>query len=266
MPITCREQLTPLTRETFGPLSYDLMAEVLAIRQELGRFFDEKHYKRALGLRRPEVRLEVPVSIRYQTFEKRYFIDALVAAGAILEFKAVESLTPRHRAQTLHYQMLTGLECGMLINVRPEHVTREYVNCLIRPQERYRFQLLTPSWQTDLPGAQAFYDILAELLYDWGSCLDLSLYEEGLVHFLGGEAAVLRPVKVHFDQAELGEQTFRLAADRVAFHLTALDSSIAQKQFVPHAQRLLAHTELDALLWANLDRHEITFRSLRIGS
>ena len=263
MPITCREQLSPLTREKFGPLSYDLMAEVLAIRQELGRFFDEKHYKRALALRRPDVQLEVPVSVCYQTFEKWYFLDALVAAGAILEFKATESLTPRHRAQALHYQMLTRLECGMLINVRPEHVTKEYVNCLIRPSERYNFRLLTPNWQKDLPGAQAFYDVLAELLHDWGSCLDLSLYEEALTHFLGGEDEVLRPVKVHFDDTELGDQALHLVADRIAFKLTAFDSAVAEKHFVPHAQRLLAHTELEALLWANLDRHEITFRSLK---
>lgn len=265
MPITCREQLTPLTRQAFGALSYDIFGEILAIRQELGRFFDEKHYKRALALRRKDIKLEVPVTVRYQTFEKLYFLDALVANGAVLEFKATETLTPRHRAQVLHYQMLTGLECGVLINVRSENVTKEYVNCLLGPAERYDFRFVTSAWRSDLPGATPLYDLLVELLYEWGNCLDVPLYEEALTHFLGGEIAVVRPVKVHFDGSELGEQVFRLAAERVAFKLTAFDTQAAQTNFAPHLQRLLAHTELDAILWVNLGRHEITFRSLERG-
>jgi GxxExxY protein len=266
MPITCRDPLTPLTRQTFGSLSYDIFGDILAIRQELGRFFDEKHYKRALALRRQDVKVEVPVTVSYQTFEKRYFLDALVAAGALIEFKATETLTPRHRAQALHHQMLTGLECGMLINVRPEAVSKEYVNCLLHPAERYKFHFTVQNWPSNLPGAATLYDILAELLHEWGNCLDTPLYEEALTHFLGGESAVLRPVKVHFDGTELGEQVFRLAAERIAFKLTAFDTEAAQTNFAPHAYRLLAHAELDALLWVNLGRHEITFRSLKTGS
>lgn len=265
MPITCREPLSPLTREEFSPLSYDFMKDVLAIREELGRFFDEKHYKRALALRRRDVQMEVPLYVRYQTFEKTYFLDVLLAAGAIVEFKAAESMTPRHRAQLLHYQMLTKLDCGMLINVRPEKVIKEYVNCLLSNQARHDFCFTTHDWQKELPGAQSFYSILAELLNDWGNCLDLGLYEEALTHFLGGESEVVRSVKIHLDGAELGNQVFRLAADRVAFKLTAFGSVISQKNFIPHAQRLLEHSDLDALLWANLDRHEITFRSLKSG-
>lgn len=265
MPVTCREQLTPLTRQAFSTLSYDIFGDILAIRQELGRFFDEKHYKRALALRRTDIKLEVPVTVRFQTFEKLYFLDALVAAGAVLEFKATETLTPRHRAQALHYQMLTGLECGMLINVRPETVTKEYVNCLLSSAARHDFQFVTSAWQAGLPGAARVYEVLAELLHDWGNCLDIPLYEEALTHFLGGEIEVVRPVKVHFDGAELGDQVFRLAADRIAFKLTAFDAKEAQVNFAPHIQRLLAHTELDAVLWVNLGRHEITFRSLERG-
>ncbi len=263
MPVTCRVQLFPLTRKEFGPLSYELMSDVLAIRKQLRRFFDEKHYKRALALRRRDVQVEVPVYVSHQTFEKTYFLDVLLAAGAILEFKAAESVTPRHRAQLLHYQMLTDLDCGLLINVRPEKVIKEYVNCLLSNKERHDFCLTTHDWQKGLPGAQSFYSILAELLYDWGNCLDLGLYEEALTHFFGGESEVLRPVKVHLDGAELGNQVFRLAAERVAFKLTAFDSEVSQAHFIPHAQRLLEHSDLDVLLWANLGRHEITFRSLK---
>ena len=89
-------------------------------------------HRRALGLRRPDVQLEVPVSVRYGSFEKRYFPDALVAA-----------------------------------------------------------------------------------------------------------------------------------ADRIAFQLTTFTSQAAAQNIIPHARRLLVHTKLDVLLWANPARHEITFRSLK---
>ncbi|MFN0122030.1 MAG: GxxExxY protein [Blastocatellia bacterium] len=263
MPIACREQLRPLSREMFSPLSYTIFRDALAVRSELGRFFDEKHYIRALALQRDDLSLEVPVCVSHQTFEKMYFLDALVAAGAILEFKATESLIPRHRTQLLHYQMLTGLSCGLLINLRPEKITREYVNCLISPADRRNFHVTISEWTMDLPGAKSFYSILTSLLQDWGNCLELALYEEALTHFLGGEAEVVHPVRVHIDGTDLGHQAFRLAAKHIAFKLTAFDNETSQERFASHAQSLLRHTELKALLWANLARHNVTFRSLK---
>ncbi|MDX2044212.1 MAG: GxxExxY protein [Acidobacteriota bacterium] len=265
MPIICRHPLTLLSYEEFGNRSYDLVGAVLEIRKELGRFFDEKHYKRALALRRSDVTLEVPVSVSYQTFEKTYFLDVLLASGAIIEFKATDSLTSSHKAQLIHYQMLTGLKYGMLINVRPEKVFAEYVNCLLSHHERFRFRIVTSDWDESIPDAQLFGNILTQILADWGSCLGLALYEGALTHFFGGEENVLRPVTVHFDGVELGQQRLRLASERVAFKLTAFESTDAQERFVHHAKRLIAHTEIDALLWANLGRHEITLRSLKAG-
>ena len=263
MPITCREPLTPLTRETFGQLSYELMREVFAIRKELGRFFDEKHYQRALALRRPDIKLEVPLHVSHLTFEKTYYLDALFASGAIIEFKATDLLTNRHRSQLMHYLMLADLERGLLVNLRPELVTKEFVNNPFRQADRHDFHIVTDAWDERLPGARQFAEVFAQLLADWGSCLDLALYEEALTHLLGGEAEVIQPVRVHFDGAALGHQAMRLATRRVAFKLTAFDKADHPNKFVPHAQRLIDHTDIDALLWANVGRHEITFRSMR---
>lgn len=76
---------------------------------------------------------------------------------------------------------------------------------------------------------------------------------------------MLRPVTVHFDGVELGQQRLRLAAERVAFKLTAFEDAGTQERFMHHAKRLIAHTEIDALLWANIGRHEITLWSLKAG-
>ena len=102
MPIHCPVPTRLLSQEEFGALSYEVMADVFAIRNELGRFFDEAIYKQALAARRPDVELEVPVDISFKDFSKRYFLDALVARGRLFEFKAVERLSPRHKAQLLH--------------------------------------------------------------------------------------------------------------------------------------------------------------------
>jgi GxxExxY protein len=263
MPIICQQTLNPLSREEFGRLSYDLMADVFAIRNKLGRFFDEKHYKQALALRRQDVILEVPVRVNHQTFSKTYFLDVLLASGAIIEFKATDALSQRHKAQLLHYLMMTDLEHGLLINVRPEQVAKAFVNCAIRRCDQLAFRVSATDWREEIPGGKVFRDVLIALLEDWGASLELSLYEEALTHFLGGESNVLRPVKIHLDGATLGQQMFRLAADRVAFKLTALVSRFSQQRFAHHARQLVRHTDLDALLWANLGRHEITFSCLQ---
>lgn len=263
MPITCREPLRPLSYGEFAQLAYELMRDVFAIHNELGRFFDEKHYQRALALRRPDLKMEVPLYVSFETFKKTYYLDALLAGGGLLEFKTVETLTNRHRAQALHYLMLADLPRGLLINLRPELVVREFVNCPLTRKDRHQFHLVTDEWDEQLPGAPPFSEVLRELLADWGSCLNLSLYEEALTHFFGGEASVVLPVAVHWEGVALGHHPLRLAAPGTAFKLTAFDNLAGQEKFAHHLRRLIQHTEIDVMLWANLGRHEITFCSLK---
>lgn len=45
-----------------------------------------------------------------------YRLDLLVEESVIVELKAVESLTPLHKAQLLSYLKLSGLQLGLLIN------------------------------------------------------------------------------------------------------------------------------------------------------
>ncbi len=264
MPITCRQPLRPLTRENFSRLAYELMRDVFEIRNELGRFFDERLYKRALAHRRQDVMLEVPVYVSYQTFQKTYFLDALFAHGAIIEFKATDALSPRHKAQLINYQMLTGLEHGLLINLRPEQVVKEFVNCPFTQQGKFNFRIVKEEWNDTLPGASEFSGILTQLLRDWGHTLELTLYEEALTHFLGGEEVVSRNIAVHFDDIILGRQPMRLAAERTAFRLTAFDSPTSQERFIHHMHLLIKHTDIDRVWWANLAHHEITFRNLQL--
>src|SRR5437016_13484833 len=99
MPISLNVPIRRISQHEFGALAFEVMRHVFAIHNEIGRFFDEKIYKRELARRLPEVRLEVPLDLTFDSFHKRYFLDMLVGDGGIFEFKAVETLSPRHRAQ-----------------------------------------------------------------------------------------------------------------------------------------------------------------------
>ena len=217
MPIRCPVPIRILSQAEFGALSYGVMADVFAIRNELGRFFDEVIYKKALATRRSDVELEVPIEISFKEFSKRYFLDALVARGGLFEFKATETLSARHKAQLLHYLFLLELRHGLQVNVRPESLEREFVNATMTLEARRAFRVETGAWNRTLPGVEAGREILLALVADWGTGLELGLYEEALTYFLGGEARVLRRVQVQLDGRSLGEQWLRFAGDEVAF-------------------------------------------------
>jgi len=263
MPIIVKRPTRRMSQAEFGDLAYEVMRAVFAIRDELGRFFDEKIYKRKLALRFPGVQLEVPIEISHATFTKLYFLDALVNEGAVFEFKTVEALTPRHEAQLLHYLLLGELPHGKLVNLRPETIEQKFVNATLRLKDRVRFDVEQSGWDAQVGGASRFRDVLVALLQDWGTGLDLSLYDDALVHFLGGETEAVRDVEVRMADHGLGQQKMRLAAEGVAFKLTTLQEDLGF--FDAHALRLLEHTRLDAILWANIGRKIVAFKVLRGG-
>jgi hypothetical protein len=86
-------------------------------------------------------------------FQKRYFLDLLVAEGALFEFKAVDALTPAHRSQLLNYLLLAGLAHGKLINVRTQNVQHEFVNTTLTSADRTAFSVDAAAWDSTAPGA-----------------------------------------------------------------------------------------------------------------
>lgn len=94
-------------------------------------------------------------------------------------------------------------------------------------------------------------------LRDIGTCLDISLYEEALTHFLGGEEEVVQEVDVISAEQVIGTQLFRMTGPGVAFKVTALTDD--PRLFEIHAHRLIEHTTLRAIQWLNVTRDEVTF-------
>jgi len=263
MPVTVKQPIRRLSQAEFGDLAFEVMRVVFAIRDDLGRFCDEKIYKRELAGRFPAIELEVPVAVSHDGFTKLYFLDVLVNAGAVFEFKTVDTLTPRHEAQLLHYLLLVELTHGKLVNLRPETIEHRFVNTTLRLSDRVRFEIEQSGWDRCVNGAGRFQEVLVALLHDWGTGLDVSLYDDALVHFFGGETVAIRDVEIWMADHSLGQQKMRMATDGVAFKLTTLPENL--EGFEAHTRRLLEHTNLEAILWANINRKTVTFKTLRNG-
>jgi GxxExxY protein len=236
------------------------MEHAFAIHQEFGRLFDEAIYKRELAARMAGVMLEEPVDVVFEGFSKRYLLDVLVGDGAVFEFKAVETLISRHEAQLLNYLLLLDLGHGKLVNVRPKSVVHRFVNTTLSTAERREFRIVTDCWQPKMPGAEALVGYTLSFLKDLGTGLDVTLYEELLTHLLGGFSLQQEiPVK-RASGPPLGSHRFRMAAPRVAWKLTTFQQPDAS--FASHCRKMLNHTSLEAILWANIALHEVRFTTI----
>jgi len=267
MPVHRSIATTRISQDDFKCLASEVMHHVFEIHNEFGRLFAEAIYKRELAARLSEVILEAAVTVTHDTFTKTYFLDALVQNSGLFEFKAADTIHPRHRGQTLNYLLLFDLAHGKVINVRGEAVEHEFVNSHKRLSELRNPKVSDAAWNPQFDGAEAFRETLMSLIADWGVGLELGLYEEALIHLLGGEQTVVQPVPVFGQAGFIGTQRVSLAAPGVAFRLTAIhddaDMALRLGAFETQARRLLEHTRLQAIHWANLTHREITFATLQ---
>lgn len=255
MPITCPITIRNLTQDEFDDRDRIVMDCAYASQNALGRLCDEHVYENDLALRlRTEgmknVHTQVPVTVTHDGFEKLYRLD-LVAKDALYELKTVAGFVSTHDAQALHYAMLADVNHAKLISFRTAKV-----------QGRLRFNAMTSSqrrqltwheteWRPLSSECSTLYERLRHLLQDWGSYLETNLYEEALIHFLGGEAKVMRRVPVVRDGFELGSHALNSHAAGLCFIVTCLTEPAAHR---PHLRRLLTLTGMEAIQWFNLNR------------
>jgi GxxExxY protein len=102
-------------------LATAVIGAAIEVHKELGPGLPENSYKLALSheldLRGIPHACEVRVPIIYKGKPVgEGWIDILVAGKLVVELKAVEALTPVHRAQVVTYLRVTNLKLGLLIN------------------------------------------------------------------------------------------------------------------------------------------------------
>lgn len=260
-PFHCPISLKRLTRAEFDCLSREVMAHAFASQNELGRLCDEAVYQNDIDLRLKTAGLgpvatEVPVTVSLREFTKTYWLDLVVQESLIIELKTADTLLKEHDSQLLNYLLITETPHGKLINMRPASVEYRTVNAVVSADGRHRFRMTTDRWRPQAPRCGLLLEILTGMLAAWGAFLDRHLYEEGLVHFLGGEGCVFRGVPLKRAGLSLGGQTLPLVTESVAFRLTALTPE-AGGGYEKQLRRFMALTPLTAMHWINLHHHEI---------
>ena len=261
MPITGSHALNPINQREFGDLDYQVMRLAFESQNQLGRLCEEEIYQNDLVTRLTTAGLapkkEVPIVVSHKSFTKTYLIDLIVANAGIYELKTAHALSGLHEAQLLNYLFLSETHHGKLINFRPPQVESRFVNTTLTPAERRQFSTDTKRWkeieQTDV----SFRKNLLDLLCDWGCRLDLSLYNEAMIHFSGGADQVVHRLPLTRGEANLGTQHFNLLNPETAFRITSLSEGISDHE--NHLLALLRLSSLRRLQWVNLDRQKIQF-------
>ena len=265
MPIHCPVSIASLSAGEFEKLDYRVMGHAYASQNELGRLCDECAYQADLKARLladgfQSVLTEIPVTVTHRDFSKKYFLD-MVADHALYELKAEASLVSEHDTQLFNYMFLLGIQRGKLLNFRPLKVQGKIIATSLTHEERRRFTAVTERWNDLTPGCGVLRQTMLDLLQDWGAFLDFALYQEALIHFLGGASNVERQVSLRRDGLDLGRQRMFVHAPGVAFRITAYSES--QSYIESHLRRLLALTDLKAIQWINLNHAQIEFTTIQ---
>ncbi len=105
----------------YKELSYKTIGLAMEVHRKLGGGFLEKVYENALLILlardRVEAEKQVPLQVYFEGHIVGEFVaDVLIEKCIIFELKAVEALSPVHRAQTVNYLKATKLRVAYLIN------------------------------------------------------------------------------------------------------------------------------------------------------
>ena len=265
MPIHCPVTIAALGADEFEKLDYRVMGHAYASQNDLGRLCDECAYEADLKARLladgfRSVQTQVPLTVTHRDFSKTYRLD-LIAENALYELKADATLAGEHETQLLHYMFLLGIQRGKLLNFRPPKVQGKIIATSLTQEERRHFTALTERWSDLTPGCALLRQTMLDLLHDWGAFLDFALYQEAIIHLLGGASNVERRVSLHRGGLDLGGQRMLMHAPGIAFRITAFTES--QAHIKHHLRRLLALTDLKAIQWINLNHLKIEFTTIK---
>lgn len=116
-----RIQMDANTKIIYPELSYKIVGILFKIHSELGGYYQEKYYQRAveklLLKEKISFQKEIKVDLTFDS-EKigKYFLDFLIEDKLILELKAVPKLYPNDFKQVSGYLKAAGLKLGILAN------------------------------------------------------------------------------------------------------------------------------------------------------
>lgn len=261
MPIECSVTFEHLSQQAFQKLDFEIMNLAFETHRILGRSCDEQIYQNDLAARILAAGLastwvEVVIHVRHGGFYKQYRMDLVVDARAVYELKVARDLATQHESQTLNYLLLVNCEHGKVINFGGASVGHRFVNNPVRQDERYRYILQTSSWR----GPDGLKKSILEFIEDLGLFLEASLYNQAVLHHFGGIDHAMERRPMSLGGVTLGRQALQMCGPDEAFRITSLNRNLsAQRQSL---ERLVQLSDLKALHWINLNRHQVEFTTL----
>lgn len=262
MPVTSAVRFASLDRETFRRLDYQVMACAFECQKALGRSCEESLYRNDLAARLSEAGLgavhwELPVRVEHRGFLKEYRLDLVAADAAIYEVKAARGLTVENEGQLLNYLLMTGVANGKLLNFCGAALESRFVNNAIPDQDRYRFRISQSDWS----GPDTLKKALLNVIEDVGLFLETALYNQILMHVLGGAEHCTQRREMWVNGRLVGTQSFQMCADDEAFKITTLTARLQGQEV--SLRKLVQMGRLKAFHWVNLNHHFVEFRTLR---
>jgi len=108
-------------------ITYGIRGAIFEVNRVLGPGFLEKVYENALLIeirsRGYKAESQVPIKVYYkENVVGEYIADILVEETVIVELKTVEKLEKLHEAQLLNYLKGTGMQVGLLVNMKSQTV------------------------------------------------------------------------------------------------------------------------------------------------
>jgi GxxExxY protein len=264
MPIECDVVFSPLEQERFHAVDKVMMGHAFDMHNAMGRFFDERIYHEELmnrcGKSGIEAQRVVEIMVSHLDFHKKYYLDLLVERGTIYELKTAESLSPPHQNQLINYLLLTDINHGKLVNFRAGSVESRFVSTRLNRKDRMTFKIDGTNWKANSDDCLQLKAVLNALLEDWGAFLEMSLYREALIHFLGGPNSDSQAVNIEVNGRIVGSQKMSLLNPETAWHLSAV--RVNMQSYETHIARLLRHTRLSRIHWININQRSITLKTL----
>jgi len=264
MPIECFFDVEKISKSCFHEIDYSVMRHVFDVQNELGRFYQEKIYQSEVvhrcGQEGMNVVAEGEIVVSLDSFRKSFFIDALMNRGALYEMKAVESLAGNHESQLLNDMFLIGLKEGKLVNFSSPSVQHRFVSTTTDSAARFAYSVDDSEWGRGSESGRKLSEIVRMILAEWGAYLDVNLYREAVIHFLGGEGKVCSSIEIMVGGRVAGQHVLPLLDRASCLHVSSIVSHL--QQYRKHLARFLSHTNLCRIQWINFQRNEIQLITL----
>jgi GxxExxY protein len=241
-------------------LDYCVMGHVFETHSELGRLADESVYQHKLlhlllkaGV---EAAIEVPIELSFHDFIVPLAMDLVVERRVIYELKAVAALLPVHESQLLGYLFLTNTTHGKLINFRAKSVESKFINSTFTSHDRQQIEFNLTQYR----GENSLPELITELVSDWGTGLNASLYRRAILHCCGTEPEPEQLLPMTSGQKQIGNQRFHLLDTQTALGVTTFSHVVEDNRMA--LRKLLLASPLEKIHWLNLSHRLLTLTTV----